>query len=78
MKTVEVFVVDDKNEVVQDTKYNVIKMIKDTKDLSTMLVFDMDGDISLIRAFKDYSVTPFRYIVRRKILIPFWFREEDE
>ena len=78
MRTINVFVVDDKNEVIQDNKYTLIKMLKDTEKLSSMLVIDADGDISLIRAAKDYSVNPFRYTVRRKILIPCWFKDEDE
>ena len=78
MNKVKVFVIDEHDKVVQDNEYNVIKMIKDNVDLSTMLVFDNNGDIAIIRAAKDYSVKPFRYIVRRKILMPVWFSEEDD
>ena len=78
MKTVEVFLVDDNNEVIQDHKYNVIKMLKDTHDFSTMLVADYDGDVAFVRASKDYSVDPFRYVVRRKFLIPFLIDDEEE
>lgn len=81
MNKVKVFVIDEHNEVVQDNEYNVIKMIKDNVDLSTMLVFDNDGNIAIIRAAKDYSVKPFRYIVRRKLLMPMWTAwtpEEDD
>lgn len=77
MNKVTVFVIDEHDEVVQDNEYNVIKMIKDNVNLSTMLVFDNNGDIAIVRAEKDYSVSPFRYIVRRKLLIPMWVPEED-
>lgn len=78
MKTIKVFVVDEHNEVVEDNSYKLIKMINDSIDISTMFVVDLDGDFSLIKAFKDYSVDPFRYIVRRKMLIPFWFEDKEE
>ena len=78
MKTVEVFVVDDSNEIIQDNSYNVIKVIKDTSTTTTMLVFYNAGDISVVKAMKGYSTDPFRYIVRHKFLIPMLFDDEDD
>lgn len=78
MKTVEVFLVDDNNEVIQDYKYNVLKMVKDNHNYSTMLVLDHDGDVAFVRAKKDYSVDPFRYVVSRKFLLPFLIDDEEE
>lgn len=78
MKTIDVFVVDEDNQVVQDNKYNVVKVIKDSYNALTFLGFDFDGDFAIVKAAKDYSVNPFRYIVRRKVLIPFWFQDEED
>lgn len=79
MKTVKVFLVDESDKVIQEHEYTVVKTIKDTHDFSTMFVAGYDGDFAVIRASKDYSVNPFRYVVRRKILIPFFMDQgEDE
>ena len=78
MKKIKVFLVDDHDEVIQDHEYNVIKIIKDTGDFTTALVADYDGDFAVVKAMKDHSVNPYRYIVRRKLLIPILSNSDDE
>lgn len=77
MKTVKVYVVDDNNKVIQDNLFNLVKTIKETNELSVMLVADNAGDIAIVRAMKDYSVTPYRLIVKNKLLFPFLSEDED-